>query len=103
MGDKALPFIYYELQQEPDHWFWALKAITCEDPVPIESRGNLQLMANAWLKWLNARQSRWSHPEQYQGFPMFFCGDSASRSALFNMARQLTTVPVMEQRLSYER
>ena len=51
MGEKVLPFIFADLQREPDHWFWALRAITDENPVPSESRGNVQEMANAWLDW----------------------------------------------------
>src|ERR1700687_4065288 len=34
MGREALPFLLAELRRKPDHWFWALKAITGEDPVP---------------------------------------------------------------------
>jgi hypothetical protein len=70
MGEKALPFIYFELQKEPDHWFWALKAITCEDPVPKEQRGNLQLMTIAWLKWFDGHPSRWAGAQKYPQFPM---------------------------------
>jgi hypothetical protein len=28
-----------ELQREPDQWFWALEAITRENPVPAEAAG----------------------------------------------------------------
>ncbi|MFZ2075784.1 MAG: hypothetical protein WAV38_03850 [Xanthobacteraceae bacterium] len=56
MGDKAIPFILEEIQAElksgePDDWFVALWAISGENPVPEESRGNLKQMANAWLEW----------------------------------------------------
>src|SRR5438309_2262985 len=34
MGPSVLPFLFRELQREPNHWFWALAAITGEDPVP---------------------------------------------------------------------
>jgi hypothetical protein len=54
MGKTALPFIFARLkaeQEEPDHWFWALAAITEENPVPKESRGRLAEMADAWLRW----------------------------------------------------
>lgn len=51
MGPLALPFIFLELEQEPDHWFWALASITGEDPVPPEHRGKIGLMAQAWLGW----------------------------------------------------
>ncbi len=51
MGKEALPLILEELQCEPDHWFWALKAITGEDPVASGDRGNLPKMTEAWLGW----------------------------------------------------
>ena len=51
MGADALPLILDALSAEPDHWSWALKAITGEDPVPPEARGNLRRMAEAWLDW----------------------------------------------------
>jgi hypothetical protein len=55
MGEKALPFIYYELTTEPDHWFWALRAITCDDPVPDEHRGDIAAMTVDWLSWFKKR------------------------------------------------
>jgi len=51
MGKAALPLLLAELRHEPDDWFWALHAITGANPVPAESRGNLQVMAEAWLQW----------------------------------------------------
>ena len=33
LGEPALPLIFGELRREPDHWFWALGAITGENPV----------------------------------------------------------------------
>ena len=33
MGPAVVPLILSELQKEPDHWFWALEAITDENPV----------------------------------------------------------------------
>lgn len=47
MGRDALPLIFHELANEPDHWFWALKSITGEDPVPAEQRGIIRAMASA--------------------------------------------------------
>ena len=32
MGRTVLPLLFQELQREPDQWFWALHAITGEDP-----------------------------------------------------------------------
>jgi hypothetical protein len=54
LGEKAVPFILNELRsesEEPDHWFPALAAITGKNPVPPESRGRIQEMAAAWLRW----------------------------------------------------
>ncbi len=51
MGDAALPLIFQELRREPDHWFWALKAITGEDPVAESDRGKIDKMTTAWVNW----------------------------------------------------
>jgi hypothetical protein len=51
MGPKALPWILRELEKKTDHWFWALKSISRQDPVPPESRGTMREMRDAWLKW----------------------------------------------------
>ena len=51
LGPSALPLIFRELSRNPEHWFWALKAITGEDPVPPAARGNLGEMTEAWLQW----------------------------------------------------
>jgi hypothetical protein len=56
MGEKAIPLILEEIRNElksgePDDWFVALWAISGENPVPEESRGNLKQMAKAWLEW----------------------------------------------------
>lgn len=50
-GLPAVPLILAELRRELDHWFWAFKAITGEDPVPAERRGNMKEMAEIWLEW----------------------------------------------------
>jgi hypothetical protein len=57
MGERALPLILGELRAEPDHWFWALKAITGEDPVPASARGRIGAMRQAWLEWGNRKGS----------------------------------------------
>lgn len=51
LGSEAIPLIMQELRQESNHWFWALKSITGEDPVDEASRGNIQAMTDAWLLW----------------------------------------------------
>ncbi|MGZ3397512.1 MAG: hypothetical protein ACXVB2_25695 [Isosphaeraceae bacterium] len=39
MGLSAVPLILEELRREPDQWFWALEAITEENPRPAPSSG----------------------------------------------------------------
>ncbi len=51
MGPAAVPLILAELRREPDQWFWALRAITGEDPVPAEHAGDVAAMADDWLSW----------------------------------------------------
>lgn len=51
MGPAALPFIFEELRRNGGHWFWALRAITGEDPVAPQDRGSMLSMKNAWLEW----------------------------------------------------
>jgi uncharacterized protein (DUF433 family) len=51
MGRGVLPLIVRQLRQSPDHWFWALKALTGEDPVSPTDRGNISAMTEAWLEW----------------------------------------------------
>lgn len=51
MGPAVLPLILRELERAPDHWFWALRAITGADPVAPEQRGDIRGMAAAWLAW----------------------------------------------------
>jgi hypothetical protein len=51
LGSEAVPLILRELEKKPDHWFWALKAITGVDPVEPTQRGRVEKMAKAWLRW----------------------------------------------------
>ena len=51
MGHVALPLILKELERETDHWFWALEAISGENPVTADDAGNIDAMAKAWIAW----------------------------------------------------
>ncbi len=54
LGPDAVPLILAELKSEgddPDQWFWALRAITQENPVKAEEQGDFRAMATAWFKW----------------------------------------------------
>ena len=50
MGEPAIPFILNEMRKKPGHWFWALKSISGEDPVPAEPRGHIKEMTAKWLQ-----------------------------------------------------
>ena len=51
MGESALPHILEDLRRRPAQWFWALEAITLEDPVPDEAYGDMDRAAAAWVQW----------------------------------------------------
>ena len=51
MGPSAVPFILKDLSDKPDHWFWALSAITGANPVKKEHRGKIEEMVQDWLDW----------------------------------------------------
>lgn len=55
MGARALPLIFDELQSHGGRWFWALRAITGENPVQAENRGNVRRMTETWLDWARER------------------------------------------------
>ena len=51
LGPQAIPLILADLQATPGHWFWALAALTGENPVPPGDEGRVRAMADAWLAW----------------------------------------------------
>jgi hypothetical protein len=51
LGAAVIPLLLEELEREPDHWFWALKELTNENPVTPASRGNVTEMAKCWIEW----------------------------------------------------
>jgi hypothetical protein len=53
MGPKALPLIFADLHAHGGHWFWALHAITQEDP----ARGceDFATATQRWLEWAEAQ------------------------------------------------
>ena len=55
MGKEVLPFVFRELEKQPDHWFYALKFIVREDV----AKGAVNL-AEARLRWL-----RWAKSGKY--------------------------------------
>jgi hypothetical protein len=54
MGKTAVSLILGQLKTEgdqPDQWFWALMAITEQNPVKPEDQGDFRKMARAWIEW----------------------------------------------------
>jgi len=51
MGAEALPMILEDLRENSGQWYWALKAISNEDPVVPRDRGSIKKMKGAWLQW----------------------------------------------------
>lgn len=59
MGQPVIPLILRDLEQKPDHWFWALRAITGNNPVKPEQRGRMKQMAQAWIQWGKEHGYEW--------------------------------------------
>lgn len=52
MGEAAVPLIIEDLKTNgPKDWFWALTAITGENPISEKIAGDMQSMTEAWLRW----------------------------------------------------
>lgn len=70
MGKSAVPLILDDLATNgPDHWFWALQAITGENPVCESQIGNMEAMTKAWIEW-----------GIHQGYPIAFPQTQKKRS-----------------------
>ena len=59
LGQAVVPLLLKELERDPDYWFTALQALTGEDPVPAEDRGDLHRMTEHWLTWGRRSGRRW--------------------------------------------
>jgi hypothetical protein len=59
MGPDVIPLLLQELNQQPNHWFWALRAITGANPVKSENRGRIKRMAQDWLDWGHDHGYKW--------------------------------------------
>lgn len=60
LGPEVIPLLLQDLQKRPDHWFWALKALTTADPVQPEDHGDITRMADAWIEW--GKMVKYLHP-----------------------------------------
>jgi hypothetical protein len=51
LGPDVIPLILKELKLNGGHWFWALQALTGENPITNEDAGRVKKMTEAWLAW----------------------------------------------------
>jgi|SRR6266850_58601 len=52
MGPAVVPFMLERFREGAlEHWFWALTAITGENPITEDIAGNMEKMAKAWVQW----------------------------------------------------
>jgi hypothetical protein len=56
MGWPAVHLVLRSLAQDPDDWFYALRAMTGVDPVKASDVGNITNMTRAWLNWGKKRK-----------------------------------------------
>jgi hypothetical protein len=59
MGPNVIPLLLRELENNSGRWFWALKAISREEPVTPEQRGKTKEMIAAWLNWGREKGYTW--------------------------------------------
>ncbi|MGR3317360.1 MAG: hypothetical protein ACUZ8O_02610 [Candidatus Anammoxibacter sp.] len=55
MGRSMVPLIIKQLEQEPDHWFYALASLTGENPIPADFTGTVNDAADLWIQWGRSR------------------------------------------------
>lgn len=51
LGPMVIPLILQDLRKNSGYWFWALRALTRENPVPKDDVGRIKKMTEAWLDW----------------------------------------------------
>ncbi|HKV47976.1 MAG TPA: hypothetical protein VJN69_07790 [Candidatus Acidoferrales bacterium] len=51
MGRDVVPILLRDLEMTGRDWFWALTAITQENPIAREDAGRVDKMTSAWVAW----------------------------------------------------
>lgn len=51
MGRDVVPILLHDLQHHRRDWFWALSAITQENPIDPADAGKVDKMISAWVNW----------------------------------------------------
>ncbi len=59
LGESAVPLLLREVERRTGRWFWALKAITRQDPVLPNDRGKTKKMIETWIKWGQQQGYKW--------------------------------------------
>ncbi|MFN0147479.1 MAG: guanylate kinase [Dehalococcoidia bacterium] len=54
LGPQVVPLILHRLEQEPDHWFHALRELTGHEPQHVAA-GDMDSLVAAWLAWGRSR------------------------------------------------
>jgi hypothetical protein len=55
LGFAVVPYILATLKRQPNDWFYALRAITGENPIPASAAGDIKRMADLWVSWGEAQ------------------------------------------------
>ena len=50
-GPAVIPLILEDLRARGGQWYWALRALTGESPVPMDAHGSIRVAKQAWLDW----------------------------------------------------
>jgi len=75
LGAIAVPLILAELRRETDHWFWALEAITGENPVFEGSRRRRRSSGRSLVALGTGERAGWLKRFLFRAFPCprFLC------------------------------
>uniref|UniRef100_UPI0025F0A497 hypothetical protein n=1 Tax=Microcoleus sp. bin38.metabat.b11b12b14.051 TaxID=2742709 RepID=UPI0025F0A497 len=60
MGPDVIPLLLREIEKKSGRWFWALKAISREEPVTPEQQGKTKETIAAWLNWGREKGYKWT-------------------------------------------
>jgi len=59
LGPEVVPYLLRDLEDNENHWFVALGAITGVNPIPPDAAGNVSKMIDAWLQWARNQGYQW--------------------------------------------
>jgi hypothetical protein len=50
-SEEIVPILLHDMQRTGRTWFWALAALTKQNPVDPRDAGKVKRMIGAWVKW----------------------------------------------------